>query len=215
MGTGTGFLPRPPNHLPLAQEGPAQGVMRQPQTGGFDCEFVEPSPQELQCKCPVCLLVLREPYQVTCCGKVYCKACIKCVKDLKNPCPTCNNSDFTTFLDQHLKQQLYSFHVYCSHKGDGCEWVGELRELEKHLNLQPSPETLLLGCQFLKVKCKYCVHSFQRRYVGNHQTSKCCKRPFTCEHCNAYNSTYENVTKNHWPRCGFFPVACPQKCGLH
>ena len=37
------------------------------QHGGYDCEFVE-RPQELQADCPICMVVLREPFQVTCCG---------------------------------------------------------------------------------------------------------------------------------------------------
>ena len=220
MATQTGLGPPAPNrcgnqqHPPLAREGPAQGVTRQPQTGGFDCEFVERPPQVFQCDCPICLLVLHEPHQVECCGKKFCEACIKRVQNLKKPCPACNENNFTTFRDKGLKQELYSFHVYCSHKGEGCEWVGELRELEKHLNLQPPPEALLLGCQFSEVECTYCVRSFQRRYIGDHQTNECPKRPFSCEHCKAYNSTYEDVTKNHWSQCSSFPVACPQKCGL-
>ena len=39
--------------------------------GGYDCEFVE-RPKELETDCPICLLVLREPFQVTCCGNSFC-----------------------------------------------------------------------------------------------------------------------------------------------
>ena len=42
---------------------------------GFDCQFVD-APKELQSECPVCLSILREPCQVTCCGKSFCRACI-------------------------------------------------------------------------------------------------------------------------------------------
>ena len=194
----------------LPREGPAQEVTRHPPlTDGFECEFVEKPPQVLQCDCPVCLLVLREPQQITCCGKAFCETCVKRVQDLKKTCPACNESNFTTFADKRLKQQLYSFHVYCSHKGEGCEWTGELRELDRHLNVQPPPERLLLGCQFLEVECTYCVRSLQRRYVRDHQTNECPKRPFACEHCKAYNnSMYKDVTENHYPLCGLFPVTC-------
>ena len=41
------------------------------QLGGYDCEFVE-RPQELQKECPICLIILREPFQVTCCGYSFC-----------------------------------------------------------------------------------------------------------------------------------------------
>ncbi len=38
-------------------------------TVGFDCEFLDPPPDILQTECPVCLQIIREPHQVTCCGK--------------------------------------------------------------------------------------------------------------------------------------------------
>ncbi len=58
---------------------------------GFDCEFMEPPPERyVQSECPVCLQIIREPHQVTCCGKKFCKACIEHIKVTKKPCPTCN-----------------------------------------------------------------------------------------------------------------------------
>ena len=38
------------------------------------------------------------------------------------------------------------------------------------------------------------------------------KRPFSCEYCKHYNSTYLEVTVNHWPVCDSYPVQCPNKC---
>ena len=184
------------------------------QSGGFECKFVGRPPQELQYDCPVCLQILRQPHQTKCCGKGFCETCIQLVQESKKPCPTCNTEDFSTFPDKSLRQRLYSFRAYCCHKEEGCDWEGELRDLEKHLNLQPPPEKISLGCPFSEVECTYCDHFYQRRYVGDHQANDCPKRPFTCEHCKVYASTFEDTTENHWPQCGFFPVACTQKCGL-
>ena len=39
----------------------------------------------------------------------------------------------------------------------------------------------------------------------------CDKRPFSCEHCNEYESTYDDVINNHWPVCGCHPVHCPNE----
>lgn len=47
------------------------------QEGGFDCEFEEKPSKGVQSECPVCLLVLRKPYQVTCCGYGFCRVCIE------------------------------------------------------------------------------------------------------------------------------------------
>ena len=193
-------------------------VTRQPHRGGYECEFVELPPKAVQCECPVCLLVLREPHQVTCCGYSFCATCVKRVQEDKKCCPTCNETDFNVFPDKRLKRSLNEYRVYCCLRGEGCDWVGELGELDRHLNLQPPPEKLLVGCQFSEVDCTYCVQPFQRRYVQAHQSDDCPKRPYACQHCNKYavtfKATYEEVTQNHWPVCPFFPLSCPNNCEL-
>ena len=120
---------------------------------GFECEFSVEPPKVLQTKCPVCLLVLREPYQATCCGKSFCKECIERVKRNNQACPTCNDRDFNLFHNKGLQQSLYDFQVYCSHKSKGCEWTGELRELDKHLNSEPPADKSLEGCPFTAINC--------------------------------------------------------------
>ena len=182
---------------------------------GFDCEFVKPPPSEfVQSECPVCLQIIREPHQVTCCGKKFCKACIEHINTTKKLCPICNEEEFLNYPDKGLKQSLYSLKVWCSHQKDGCEWTGELRQLDEHLNTDPQPEKQLDGCQFVEIDCIYnCGDQRQRRYILNHQIKDCPKRPFDCEHCHDYKSTYDDVTNNHWPVCGFFPVPCPNQCG--
>ncbi len=182
---------------------------------GFDCEFVEPPPERfVQSECPVCFLIIREPHQVTCCGKKFCKACIGHIKVTKNSCPICNIEEFSNFPDKGVKQLLYDLKVCCSHQKDGCEWTGELRQLDEHLNTDPQPEKQLDGCQFVAIDCIYnCGNHQQRSYIQNHQIKDCTKRPFDCEHCRDYKSTYDDVTNNHWPVCGSFPVPCPNQCG--
>ena len=193
-------------------------VIRQPHRGGYDCEFLQRPPSGLvQADCPVCLLVLREPHQVTCCGYSYCQNCIKRIQTTQKLCPTCKK-EFDTFPDKRLKRSLYALKVYCSHREEGCDWVGELLELDGHLNLQPPPEKLLVGCQFSEVDCTYCVQPFQRRYVQAHQSDDCPKRPYACQHCNKhlaiFKATYEEVMQNHLPVCPFFPLSCPNNCDL-
>ncbi len=181
---------------------------------GFDCEFIEPSPKRyVQSECPVCRQIIREPHQVTCCGKKFCKACIEHIKAIKKQCPTCNK-EFSSFADKGLKQSLYDLKVRCSHQKDGCEWTGELRQLDEHLNTDPQPEKQLDGCQFVEIDCiNNCGNQLQRRYIQIHQIKDCPKRPFGCEHCHDYKSTFDDVTSNHWPVCGSFPVPCPNQCG--
>ena len=121
---------------------------------GFECEFTEKVPWGIQqADCPICLLVLKEPYQATCCGKSFCRECIQQVKDSFKPCPTCKDGNFNIFHNKGLQQSLYDFQVNCTHKSKGCEWTGELRELDNHLNSDPSADKSLEGCPFTVISC--------------------------------------------------------------
>ena len=113
-----------------------------------------------------------------------------------------------------LKRALYALKAHCSHQKDGCEWTGELGQLDAHLNEDPEPEKQVNGCQFVEIHCLYeCGDRLQRRYIQKHQTELCTKRPFSCEHCHNYESYYDDVIHNHWPVCGSFPLPCPNQCG--
>ena len=120
---------------------------------GYECEFVEKPPKAVQSECPICLLVLKEPYQATCCGKSFCKECIERIKTSNKACPTCNDGNFNLFHNKGLQQSLYDFQVYCTHKSKGCKWTGELRELNNHLNSDPPAEKSLEGCSFTVISC--------------------------------------------------------------
>ena len=183
---------------------------------GFEVEFIERPPEALlQSECPVCLLVLREPFQVTCCGYSYCKVCIEQVRNDNKPCPTCNGEGFTSFPDKRLQRSLYAIHVHCTYQKEGCRWTGELGELNKHLNEDTkSGEHCLVGCEFAKIECVHCSEFFQRRYVSSHQLDECPRRPFSCDYCRNYLSDYADVTTNHWRSCEAYPVPCPNECGM-
>ena len=183
---------------------------------GFDCEFLERPPEYLQNECPVCLLILRNPHQVTCCGKSFCQACIKRVQLGGKPCPCCKQDNFNDFHNKGLQQPLYGFKVYCSNKEDGCDWTGELGQLDKHLNFNEilPDKDHNRGCKFVKVKCSYCSETVSQKELVHHKNEVCYKRPFSCEYCkDQYISTYEDVVNNHWSECGHFPVPCPNECG--
>ena len=122
---------------------------------GIECEFVEKPPKAVQCECPICLLILRQPYQATCCGKSFCKKCIERVKVGSSRCPVCKTENFFSYPNKGLEQPLYDFEVYCSHKSKGCEWRGELRELDKHLNSEPPADKSLEGCSFTVIRCPF------------------------------------------------------------
>ena len=181
---------------------------------GYDCEFVTPPPDAFQAKCPACLQILKEPCVISCeCGQEICRECVEQIKKNNKSCPLCNLTDFTYICDYGLERYLKEQEVWCSKKKDGCDWMGKLREYEQHLNRNPSPENQLTGCQFVEVECEHvCGERFQRQFIPYHQKGLCKKRPYSCEYCREYESTFEDVTKNHHHQCNKFPVTCPNKC---
>ena len=172
---------------------------------------MEEPPKYLQTECPVCLHILRDPHQVTCCGKSFCKECIGQATSGKRQCPCCNQDSYHVYSNKGLQQPLYQFKVHCSNKKTGCKWTGELGELDKHLNLNVGNE--LKGCQFAKIECSYCSTVILRKRLVLHKAEICSKRPITCSFCRIYKSTFEDVTNNHYRTCGYYPVKCPNECG--
>ena len=181
---------------------------------GYDCEFVEKPPKPFQFECPVCLLILRKPYQATCCGYSFCRACIKQIKT--NPhkqCPCCKKVNFldSVYPNKGLQRSLSELKVLCTNQKKGCEWIGELGEIDAHLNSRGFPS--LEGCQFIEVECIYCSDHVRRLEIQAHVKERCHKRPYSCHYCGKYDSDFEDVSTNHLPVCGFYPVDCPNKCG--
>ena len=132
--------------------------------------------------------------------------------------PLCGEQDFTFLRERGLERFLQGSEVWCSCKKEGCEWKGKLGKLQEHLNQDPcaSPGIQLSRCEFVAVECMYkCGEWFQRRHIATHQNEQCKKRPYSCEFCQDYASTFEDVTEMHYPECNKYPVACPNDCGTH
>ena len=182
--------------------------------GGYECIFVKHPPEILQTECPICLCVLKEPYLIDCCGNSFCRTCIEPIKEESKPCPLCNVQFTTCILDKRLQRTLNELQVYCCHKEAGCEWVGELGSLTQHLNIKPQGEgNRLTGCQLARIACAFCNGDIERKDLKEHEEEKCTKRPYSCEYCDNYKSTFEDVTTNHWPGCPSHPMPCPNECG--
>ena len=101
----------------LGPKGEAQPHSKE-KFGGYDCKFVTPPPTAFQTECPICHMILREPYQTACCGQNVCRSC---------------RGKFEPLPNKGLRQSLIQLHVWCTFRENGCEWSGELGELEHHL----------------------------------------------------------------------------------
>ena len=125
----------PPTKVRLGSKGEAEPRPEDVEKfGGYDCEFVEQPTSVFQTQCPICHLILRDPYQAKCCGNSFCHSCIEGIHANHNPCPMCRK-DFDVFEDKRLQRSLSQLHVFCKHRKDGCMWKGELGELQPHLNI--------------------------------------------------------------------------------
>ena len=137
--------------------------------GGYDnVHFCEDVPDSLNC--PICLLPLRPPHILSCCGAKYCEPCIGRVKAAGRPCPLCNQ-EFQSMIDRTTERGVLSLKTYCSRKNDGCEWEGELRYLRRHETDE---------CEWAVVECRYlCGERIPRCLLAEHEQTAFCKLKVT------------------------------------
>ena len=159
--------------------------------------------------CPVTFELLTDPRQTnSCCGRHLSRAVAEKLGAEGKPCPLCKKAPLKTADDLFFKRKVMELQVRCSHKRQGCAWVGELRALKGHLKVG----SVEGQCQYVNVECPLkCDQRIRRRDQEKHKSNECVKRLFFCEHCG-YESTYEKVAEKHWPKCQQFPMKCPNNC---
>ena len=173
---------------------------------GYECEFVDQVPEDYFCK--LCKHVAREPTIASCCTEVLCKACIDAIVQDKKPCPSCEDVE-TESLGSHKKYtpKILALEVRCTTKDRGCPWTGQLQHLNAHLDVTTG------DCEYADVECpKKCVQKVQKRNVDTHLANECPNRYYRCPHCN-FASTFCVVSK-HFDVCRYYPLACPNRCGV-
>ncbi len=169
--------------------------------GGLDKNFTQTPPDELVCL--ICQSVANDPYQLTCCGKLYCKSCLDKQKKVANTCPTCRQA-IQSFQDPLSSRRIKSLRVKCDQTRNGCCWEGELMHLKGHL----------LNCKFNTVPCKLCSQRVPRSAIVNHLKRQCSKRRYVCPHCNEWG-TYISITTSHQLECPNIVTRCPnQGCAV-
>ena len=165
-----------------------------------DYDFVEEPLEEFYC--PVTFELLLEPHQTLCCGNHLSQEAAKRLKG--KPCPMCNKRKFGTVPDKFFQRKVNAVKVLCAHKSLGCEWVGELGNLDGHQSQNSVEEE----CQFVTVACPYsCGDDLQRCQLEGHKANDCPNRPFTCPYCD-HKATFIEVTNEHLSLCR---NDCPNK----
>ena len=70
----------------------------------------------------------------TSCGHIFCESCIERHQKQKKSCPKCKE-ELSTYYDKGLQHLLNELQVKCPQQKAGCDWTGELRELDRHLSI--------------------------------------------------------------------------------
>ena len=174
--------------------------------GGYQCEFLGTVSEDFVCK--HCKQVARDPHVTSCCSETFCQLCITTIIEDKKPCQTCETAEFSTSLNIKYQRRILALEVCCTEKDRGCEWTGKLEGLEAHLDEDTG------DCEYVDVECPNdCDEVVEKCNLSSHLTDSCPQREFTCQYCN-FKATYEIVSEDHWPECSFYPVPCPNACGI-
>ena len=203
--------PSPPSLAPPQEPPPSPQAEQQQQQStdseqpaaqeGYDVDLVNDTGTY---DCLVCHLIPRDPMQISCCGKRFCRTCITRILSDKNVCPHClTEGTPTLFDDQGQRQAILQLKVYCPNKMHGCGWTGELCHLNTHLNSDLAKDSRE-GCQYHELKCIHCS-----KHLPRHHMRSCPHQQYTCPHCKHYSASYRDVNSHHIAKCELFPVLCP------
>ena len=116
--------------LDQLQPGPPQPPKEISATTVMEFDFVEHPSEEFFC--PVTTELLLEPYLTICCGNHLSQRAVSRLKEEKKPCPICKEPELATVLDKFHRRKVREVKVRCPHTPSGCEWVGEVGELNRH-----------------------------------------------------------------------------------
>ncbi len=173
---------------------------------GYKCEFIGSVFEDLYCK--KCSLVARRLTIASCCGESFCQTCIADTQGQGQPCPVCEEKEFTTIKSVKNQKRINNLQVHCSMKERGCVWSGPLDQLDAHLDPH------LDNCQYVDTKCPLnCLQTVYKNKVDQHVAQECTKRPHVCQHCG-FKATYEEVVDTHLPECKYVALQCPNMCGV-
>ena len=103
-------------------------------------------------------------------------------------------------------REINILRVRCSHANRGCEWVGTVGTIEKHVTT----------CGFTLVPCpKQCkddnneVICFTRKEVDEHLKNDCSNRDYECQSKCGEKGTYAYITEVHDKTCKMKILPCP------
>eukprot|EP00672_Neobodo_designis_P018450 CAMPEP_0174836338 /NCGR_PEP_ID=MMETSP1114-20130205/5999_1 /TAXON_ID=312471 /ORGANISM="Neobodo designis, Strain CCAP 1951/1" /LENGTH=243 /DNA_ID=CAMNT_0016070325 /DNA_START=45 /DNA_END=773 /DNA_ORIENTATION=- len=111
-------------------------------------DFVNEVPALLACA--ICFGAAIIAFVTEDCGHLYCHDCILRALAKKKECPYCRDplTDKGIRKSVRAQREIMALTVNCGNKAHGCEWKGELAELDRHME----------RCQHAKIKCPFSTH---------------------------------------------------------
>ena len=174
-------------------------VVQEPPTNeiaGLDYDFVEQPDQDYFCSVSLELLV--EPHQTSCCGHhISQQAANRLIRERK-PCPMCKDDEFNTQSDKYFKRKIRQLKVRCPHKKSGCEWTGELGDLNHHTT----------ACPKRPWKCKYCEFESIYEIGPTDHTPNCANYPLPCPNQCEIGTVPRCKADSHLLECPLQLVEC-------
>lgn len=174
---------------------------------GYKCAFKDASIYNNKLlMCDSCETVARDLSLIICCGGggQYCGPYLQTLKRDGRPCPHCGK-ELAFIALQKQRTEILGSRVFCDMKQQGCNWEGEVQDLDQHQDI----------CEHVYIPCtKRCgLLQIKRGQMEEHLQSACPEREYSCPHCN-YKGTYRLVTSAHYAECSYFPLKCPNECGV-
>ena len=164
--------------------------------GNRDYAFTSDVPEYFICG--ICHGVLRECLTTSCCLHSFCDSCLQRARGFKDSCPSCRADHFKTTEDRKTDRLVGSLKVRCRFSARGCDWQGELSEVEKsHIER---------NCPFALMKCSLgCDGKVERKDVVAHIANECPKRLVACPQCG-HKTAWDELTSDHLDDRGQCPL---------
>ena len=115
--------------------------------------------------------------------------------NIKSTCPVCHADKFVSFPQHQADQEIKGLLIYCPNKESGCEWVGELNDIHKHIK----------DGKCCDIKCDKCDQTLPSTAVKSHLDTEC---PCYCPFCDI-TAEREVISSEHKEKCHKFPLTCP------
>ena len=180
----------PRQQIPFAKDNQPRSADRR------DYDFVKRPSQDFFC--PVTLELLLEPQLTSCCGHHLSLETSSRLQREGKACPLCSETGWSTMLDKFHRRRVHELRVRCPLRVSGCDWVGEVNELQYHTD----------SCAKGAWECRYCgLECTYGEGEGEHWLT-CRKFPVPCPNGCEVGSVERCNVERHRSVCPLEPLSC-------